>query len=97
MSKKLRAFSTNVEDYPENMSLYEKESLAAEAVLARRNAKKKLAKKKPARTSSGLAVYRSDHRLGGDMHQTEFVRAVFRDLLQLRDGIFVAHNGLFPN
>ena len=47
MSKKLRAFSTHVEDYPENMSLYEKESLAAEAVLARRNAREKLAKKKP--------------------------------------------------
>jgi hypothetical protein len=32
---KLKAFSTDVRDYPSNMSLWEKESLAAEAVLLR--------------------------------------------------------------
>jgi hypothetical protein len=31
---KIKAFSTNVRDYPSNMSLWERESLAAEAVLA---------------------------------------------------------------
>jgi hypothetical protein len=31
---KIKAYSTNVRDYPINMSLWEKESLAAEAVLA---------------------------------------------------------------
>jgi hypothetical protein len=39
---KNKAFSTNVKDYPAGMSLWEKESLAAEAVLAaQRKAKKK--------------------------------------------------------
>jgi hypothetical protein len=38
---KIKAFSTNVLDYPINMSLWDKESLAAEAVLAvERKAKK---------------------------------------------------------
>jgi hypothetical protein len=47
--KKIKAFSTNVRDYPINMSMWEKESLAAEAILAtERKAKKKLSKKKPA-------------------------------------------------
>jgi len=39
--KKIKAFSTYVNDYPEFMALYEKESLAAEAILA--------AEKKPKR------------------------------------------------
>jgi hypothetical protein len=43
---KTRAFDTSVRDYPESMSLYERDSLAAEAVLAaRRNAKKSSNKK----------------------------------------------------
>jgi hypothetical protein len=43
---KIKAFSTNPRDYPINMSLWEKESLAAEAVLAaERKAKKTLSKK----------------------------------------------------
>jgi hypothetical protein len=46
--KTIKAFSTNVKDYPINMSLWEKESLAAEAILAaEKKAKKKLYKKKP--------------------------------------------------
>jgi hypothetical protein len=50
VTRKLRAFSTDVKDYPEGMSLYEKESLAAEAVLAaRRKAKKKTARKPAAK------------------------------------------------
>jgi hypothetical protein len=45
--KKVKAFSTNFKDYPVNMSLWEKESLAAEAVLAaERIAKKKTARAK---------------------------------------------------
>jgi hypothetical protein len=47
--RKVKAFSTNFKNYPANMSLWEKESLAAEAVIAaERKAKKKPAKKKPA-------------------------------------------------
>jgi hypothetical protein len=47
---KIKAFSTNVNDYPSGMSLWEKESLAAEAVLAaERKAKKKSSKKISAR------------------------------------------------
>jgi hypothetical protein len=43
---KIKAFSTNPRDYPINMSLWEKESLAAEAVLAaERKAKKAFSKK----------------------------------------------------
>jgi len=43
---KIKAFSTDVRDYPSNMSLWEKESLAAEAVLAaERKAKKAFFKK----------------------------------------------------
>jgi hypothetical protein len=43
---KIKAFSTNVLDYPINMSLWEKESLAAEAVVtAERKAKKAFFKK----------------------------------------------------
>jgi hypothetical protein len=43
-----RAFSTNVNDYPDGMSMYEKESVAAEAVLtAQRKAKKKPSRKTP--------------------------------------------------
>jgi len=39
---KIQAFSTNVRDYPEGMSSYERDSLAADAVpAARRKAKKK--------------------------------------------------------
>jgi hypothetical protein len=41
--KKVRAFSPNVRDYPSSMSQYERESLAAEAIL---NAKKKPSKKR---------------------------------------------------
>jgi hypothetical protein len=44
---KIKAFSSNVLDYPSNMSLWEKESLAAEAGLAaERKAKKAFLKKK---------------------------------------------------
>jgi hypothetical protein len=43
---KIKEFSTNARDYPSNMSLWEKESLAAEAVLtAERKAKKPFFKK----------------------------------------------------
>jgi hypothetical protein len=41
--KKVRAFSPNVRDYPSSMSQYERESLAAEAIL---NVKKKPSKKR---------------------------------------------------
>jgi hypothetical protein len=42
----IKALSTNPRDYPSNMSLWEKESLAAEAVLtAERKAKKAFFKK----------------------------------------------------
>jgi hypothetical protein len=44
---KIRAYSPNVLDYPSNMSLWEKESLAAEAKLAsERKSKKKPSTKK---------------------------------------------------
>jgi hypothetical protein len=47
VKKKIKAFSINVNDYPKLMSLYEKESLAAEAILAaERKARKKPAKRK---------------------------------------------------
>jgi hypothetical protein len=39
---KIKAYSTNVRDYPINMSLWEKESLAAEAVLAAERKVKKV-------------------------------------------------------
>jgi hypothetical protein len=43
---KIKAFSNNPRDYPRNMSLWEKESLAAEAVLtAERKANKAFFKK----------------------------------------------------
>jgi hypothetical protein len=52
--KKIKAFSTNVKDYPTSMSLWEKESLAAEAVLAaERKAKKKRAIKKGPASRTG--------------------------------------------
>jgi len=38
---KIKAFSTNVLDYPINLSLWEKESLAAEAALAAEKKPKK--------------------------------------------------------
>jgi hypothetical protein len=38
---KIKAFSTNVLDYPINMSLWEKESLAAEAALAAERKRRK--------------------------------------------------------
>ena len=48
--KKIKPFSTRVDDYPMTMSLWEKESLAAEATLAaERKAKRTLAKEKPTR------------------------------------------------
>lgn len=43
---KLRAFSTNPKDYGEFISLYEAESLAAEAVLANQKAAMKKNKKR---------------------------------------------------
>jgi hypothetical protein len=47
VKKKIKVLSTNVNDYPKLMSLYEKESLAAEAILAaERKARKKPAKRK---------------------------------------------------
>jgi len=46
MKTKIQAFSTNVRDYPESMSSYERESLAADAVLAARRTAKKYSKKK---------------------------------------------------
>jgi hypothetical protein len=47
---KIKAFSTNVLDYPTNISLWEKESLAAEATLAaERKIKKAFFKKRFAR------------------------------------------------
>jgi hypothetical protein len=54
--KKVKASSTKVNDYPENMSLYEKESLAAEATLAaQRKAEqnKQLRKNSASKTSNG--------------------------------------------
>jgi hypothetical protein len=45
---KIKAHSPNVLDYPSNMSMWEKESLVAEAKLAsERKAKKKLSTKSP--------------------------------------------------
>jgi hypothetical protein len=45
---KIKAHSPNVSDYPSNMSMWERESLAAEAKLAsERKSKKKLSTKKP--------------------------------------------------
>jgi hypothetical protein len=44
---KIKAYSPNVLDYPTNMSMWERESLAAEAKLAaERKSKKKLSTKK---------------------------------------------------
>jgi hypothetical protein len=44
---KIKAFSANVRDYPSNLSLWEKESLAVEAVLAaERKGKKAFFKKR---------------------------------------------------
>jgi hypothetical protein len=44
---KIKAHSPNVSDYPSNMSMWERESLAAEAKLeSERKSKKKLATKK---------------------------------------------------
>ena len=45
---KIKAYSPNVLDYPRNMSLWERESLAAEAKLgSERKSKKKPAARKP--------------------------------------------------
>jgi hypothetical protein len=44
---KMKAHSTDVRDYPAGMSLYERESLAAEAVLALKNKGKRPTKRKP--------------------------------------------------
>jgi hypothetical protein len=50
---KIKAFSTNPRDYPIKMSMWEKESLAAEAVLAaERKAKKAFFKKQFTPTKS---------------------------------------------
>jgi len=46
---KIKAFSTNPRDYPSNMSLWERESLAAEAILSTvSKAKKAFSKKQSA-------------------------------------------------
>jgi hypothetical protein len=47
LKKKIKAYSTNVLDYPSAMSMFEKESLAAEATLARKGYRKQLPKEKP--------------------------------------------------
>jgi len=46
---KTKAFSAYLKDYPDGMSLWEKESLAAEAFLAAERKARKPSKKKPAR------------------------------------------------
>jgi hypothetical protein len=47
---KIKAYSPNVLDYPGNMSMWEKESLAAEAYLAAERKGRKPSKKKATRT-----------------------------------------------
>jgi hypothetical protein len=46
---KIKAYSPNVLDYPSNMSMWEKESLAAEAYLAAERKARKPSKKNAAR------------------------------------------------
>jgi hypothetical protein len=46
---KIEAFSAYLKDYPDGMSLWEKESLAAEAFLASERKATKLSKQKAAR------------------------------------------------
>jgi hypothetical protein len=47
---KTKAFSAYLKDYPDGMSLWEKESLAAEAFLAAERKARKPSKKKATRT-----------------------------------------------
>ena len=63
---KIKAYSPNVLDYPSNMSMWEKESLAAEAYLASERKARKPSKKKVAigdaqhkRATSNLGVLQS--------------------------------------
>jgi hypothetical protein len=46
LKAKMTAYSTSIRDYPDSMPLYERESLAAEAVLAAKRRQKRRLRKK---------------------------------------------------
>jgi hypothetical protein len=62
--KKIKAYSPNVLDYPGNMSMWEKESLAAEAYLAAERKARKPSKKKAARAIGDAQHKRATSNLG---------------------------------